>query len=178
MSELNPLKPYSAWLDECRRRGIPRTTPPPPGYQTSHEWYRNARGINLGTGQRDLNSFGDWIAERVKRGLPANAPAPDGYESEAEWFRRTRGIEPARGEPLKNPILPEPLVAAASPGVSGFPAGAGGCRHGRNAAWRDRQRGAQRSPDPRGDIDHHPRDCGVNRPRKGKVKILRLGGRS
>jgi hypothetical protein len=99
------LKPYTSRLDECRRRGIPRTTPPPPEYQTYDEWYRNVRGINLATGKRDLKSYGDWIAERIERGLPSDAPPPEGYETEADWFRRVRAIDPETGKPLENPMI-------------------------------------------------------------------------
>jgi hypothetical protein len=113
------LKPYSSWLDECRRRGLS----PRAGYQTYDEWYRNTRGINLATGKRDLKSYGDWIAERAERGLPPNAPAPEGYETDADWFKRSRGLDPETGKPLTNPTLTDaPLVRQpAPPPPSGMP---------------------------------------------------------
>jgi hypothetical protein len=128
---MTELKPYTAWLDECRRTGISPGTPPPPEYQSYDEWYRNTRGINLETGKRDLRSYGDWIAERAERGLPANAPAPEGYESQTEWFKRVRGLDPETGKPLTNPHLPDttsvkapqptPPTSSSSPtGASGF----------------------------------------------------------
>jgi hypothetical protein len=123
---MTELKPYTAWLDECRRTGISPGTPPPPEYQNYDEWYRNTRGINLETGKRDLRSYGGWIAERTERGLPANTPAPEGYESEAEWFKRVRGIDPETGKQLANPKLTDapsvrpPVTPPPPAGVSGF----------------------------------------------------------
>jgi hypothetical protein len=114
------LLPYTDWLGECRRLGLPPETPPPPAYQTFDEWNRNSRGVNQITGQRQLKSYGDLIMTRGKLGLPLDAAPPPGYESHDEWYRRVRALDPATGESLLYKNAAPTAPAQTATGTSGF----------------------------------------------------------
>ncbi len=61
----NPLKPHTAWIDHCRRAGLPLDTPAPPEYQSYDEWYRNSRGVDPYTG-KDYSHRKEWILDRIR----------------------------------------------------------------------------------------------------------------
>src|SRR4051812_29903249 len=42
------LKSYGDWIFEYTRRGLPRDTPPPAGYESYKHWYERMRGLPFG----------------------------------------------------------------------------------------------------------------------------------